>query len=86
MVALTPCFMMGVYVFGLDMLDNMLGGCGLAVLAAWGLGMADNARRSKPLKRDHSPELLAAVITGALIVSHLARCLLPSLGTTFLVV
>ena len=67
-VALTPCFMMGVYVFGLDMLDNMLGGCGLAVLAAWGLGMADNARRSKPLKRDHSPELLAAVITGALIV------------------
>ena len=67
-VALTPCFMMGVYVFGLDMLDNMLGGCGLAVLAAWGLGMADNARQSKPLKRDHSPELLAAVITGALIV------------------
>ena len=67
-VALTPCFMMGVYVFGLDMLDNMLGGCGLAVLAAWGLGMADNARQSKPLKRDHSPELLAAVITGVLIV------------------
>lgn len=63
--ALSPCFMMGVYVFGLDMLDNMLGGCGSAVLMAWAIDMA---RKDRMEKHDREPELLAAVITGALIV------------------
>lgn len=95
--ALTPCFMMGVYVFGLDMLDKMLGGCGLAVLLAWLMRKAAAVRASKSesaaairaskpgssegaermdaagAKRpghepDNEPDLLAAVITGAIIV------------------
>ncbi len=65
MTALVPCFMMGVYVFGLDMLDNMLGGCGLAVILAWLTGMTGASGDKKP---DREPEYLAAVITGALIV------------------
>ena len=81
-MALTPCFMMGVYVFGLDMLDNMLGGCGLAVVLAWLMRKAGEVRASKPesagaagsaesvrAKRpDREPDLLAAVITGAIMV------------------
>ena len=89
--ALIPCFMMGIYVFGLDMLDNMLGGCGLAVLLAWLIRKADAARASKSGsavgperrgstaglerrasaaagKQGREPDLLAAVITGAVIV------------------
>ncbi len=61
-VALTPCFMMGVYVFGLDMLDNMLGGCGLAVLISWIMWKFGTVTKNR------EPEYLAAVITGALIV------------------
>lgn len=81
--ALAPCFMMGVYVFGLDMLDNMLGGCGSAVLLAWLMNRVESSRKSKQgtddsdyapaaaipgVKKDMEPEFLAAIITGALIV------------------
>ncbi len=45
-VALTPCFMMGVYVFGLDMLDKMLGGCGLAVLISVAAGKISDMREA----------------------------------------
>ncbi|MBQ3281441.1 MAG: RnfABCDGE type electron transport complex subunit D [Eubacterium sp.] len=54
--ALTPCFMMGVYVFGLDMLDNMLGGCGLAVLLAWLMGKVSDAVRSKSSEAGGRPD------------------------------
>lgn len=82
-VALVPCFMMGVYVYGLDMLDKMLGGCGLAVLLSWLMGKAaeknsaksgtDGTGRSSNIVRgakrqDREAEYFAAIVTGTLIV------------------
>ena len=49
-VALAPCFMMGVYVFGLDMLDNMIGGCGAAVLLTFLMGKVQDIKVSKSEK------------------------------------
>ena len=78
-VALAPCFMMGVYVFGLDMLDNMIGGCGAAVLLTFLMGKIQDIKVSKSgsadmkeaalrRKADREPLYFSAMITGTLIV------------------
>lgn len=67
--ALTPCLMMGVYVFGADMLFATLVCCITAVVLEWIISMLMSGGRSG--KKSNSTlkeqDYLAAIVTGALI-------------------